>query len=108
MTPLFDNFIKSIIEEGYFISGDDIISKIKNATKGRKVKFIKIHDAFEITIEKHNAAEALKNLKNSGLFCVYEYPVSDPAYIMVFKDMDAYKIFSKRYPTIVRGLVPYK
>lgn len=106
MTTEFDTFINNILQE-YYLAEPDFQNKVNNAISGTKVKLEKFNLVTQVSLSRNDAPKVLKALKNSKVICFYEYPVNDPARLLLFKNVQDVKTLVREYPGTLDGFAKY-
>jgi hypothetical protein len=130
MTKLFNEYVSNILEkcwkgykqkgmkkkgkrivpnciEEYHITGEDFQRKLSLAVSGKKIKLKQWGLFTEIDASRNDIQEILKNLKKQGIISFYQYPVNDPAKILLFKNVQDVKRLLRADPNALQGFVNY-
>lgn len=130
MTKLFNEYVSAVLEkcwkgykqkgmkkkgkrtvpnciEEYHITGDDFQRKLSLAVSGKKIKLKQWGLFTEIDASRNDIQEILRNLKKQEVISFYQYPVNDPAKIIIFKNVQDVKRLLRSDPNALQGFVKY-
>jgi hypothetical protein len=106
MTAKFDDYISQILE--YYNADDNMQRVISLAISGKKVKLKKSRLLTDLEVSRQDAPDILQKLKKGNLIAMYQYPVNDPAIIIIFKNIqDVKTVITKFGPEALQGFVKY-